>query len=294
MTPRVVGPTLLLAALSGCTSIWQPPQAQLVSVPVEVTFRRPVTERLELWLHSGIVLVLPGRELTCAVDVRVHAATREQAHAIADQIGIELDEPQHGPTRIRTTAGPDVPLGAASIRYRLEVPRHVPLSIQTDDARVAVRGFDGELVVRTRTGEVDARIAGGRVAVTTTSGRIDLRGSYTAAELTSTDGEIDAILPRAEQGLVHLTATTSSAPIFVEMVEDRRMELAWHTMTGRLKSDFLIEWEAQQQLGPDRELTSVGTVHAEGTAPVEAVLRTDSGPVELRRLPGMVAADGED
>jgi hypothetical protein len=284
---------LAIAALwlAGCGTTWQPEAANYTTFPIEARFTRSVTEQLEVWLHRGQVLVTPGRALACRIDVQVRAGDEAEAQRLAAGIGVQLDEPPAGPTRLRARIGPNVPIGAAEIRFRLEVPRHVPLVVRTNDARVAVRDFDGELDVRTDTGPIDARIANGRIRLATRSGRIDLRGDYVAAELHSDDGEIDVVLPRAEHGPVDLAVATRSGTVLVEMVEDRSMQLEWSTATGRLKCEFPIEWRERNTLGADRNLVSRGVVNAGAAAPVRGALATQSGGVEVRRLPGTVASE---
>jgi hypothetical protein len=102
-----------------------------------------------------------------------------------------------GILRIRSRCPSTVP-GGCSVRYRLVVPNHVPVTVRTSGGAVRFRGYQGSALVTTRSGDVDiASFCGFSLEARAESGSIAANTACAPQQLTlrSTSGSVHATVP---------------------------------------------------------------------------------------------------
>ncbi|MEU1115251.1 MULTISPECIES: DUF4097 family beta strand repeat-containing protein [unclassified Streptomyces] len=102
-----------------------------------------------------------------------------------------------------------------SARHRVEVPRGVTVTVESQDGQVTAAGFREALKVRTKDGSVSVKDAGGPLDLRSSDGSISVKGAEGPLDLRSSDGSIraDGVRSRkvavdSKDGSVHLELVT--------------------------------------------------------------------------------------
>ena len=269
---------LLCLIASGCqmAPVLEVARGHMFTVELPVRFSDS-PDLLEVFLHQGLVVVEPGPELRCELQVDLTAPHPEHVAALAQQLRLLLDEDQvNGRTTLGVAQPDGVPLGAVHARYRLQVPPDVRLRIETRDGNVHLRGFRGNAEVRSENGFIEARMDGGSVQLTTVTGRIRLHGTYTDAVLSSESGSVEARIP-GDQAPVSLELVSVRGAVLVDLPNARALDLEYQGDPRLIDADMPLVWWSD-----DGDLRS-GRV-GRGQTEAHLTITNSAGPVRFRRL----------
>lgn len=92
--------------------------------------------------------------------------------------------------------------------HRIQVPRHLALTVEDDNGKVAVEGFAGDLTVRSDNGAVLVRGASGKLDLTSDNGEVVVEGDTTSRH----------VVARSDNGSVQIALRT--VPTRVDAVSD--------------------------------------------------------------------------
>ncbi len=269
---------LLCLTASGCqmVPVSKVARGHVFTVELQVRFSHS-PDLLEVFLHQGLVVVEPGPELSCELQVDLTDPHPEHVTALAQQLKLLLDEDQvSGRTTLGVAQPEGVPLGAVHARYRLQVPPDVRLRIETRDGNVHLRGFRGDAEVRSENGFIEARMDGGSVQLTTVTGRIRLNGTYTDAVLSSESGSVEARIP-GDRAPVSVELVSVNGPVLVDLPNARPLDLDYQGDPRLIDADMPLVWWSD-----DGDLRS-GRV-GRGQTEAHLTITNSAGPVRFRRL----------
>jgi hypothetical protein len=271
-------------ALTACAATQRTPLAKVYSELKVVPFPEHAPACVEIHLRNGHVLVQDGESLHGDMNIEVWAASEAEARARAHSVDL-LPRAEGNVCHLRVNQAAGASLDDMSIRYRLRVPPSIKLRVFTRSAQVAVRGYRGDIEVRSETGAIEASPAGGTCTLVTESGSIRLTGAYRRAEVATETGDVAVTLaPDGDQ--VHLVARNDDGTLAVDMREDCRMSLSFTTRNGALDTDFPVVWTDSRPTDDNSGRQFVGTVgDAESRQMVDAQVTCGSARFELLRLP---------
>lgn len=273
---------MLALVLTGCYSVYRAPVAGVHELELPLVLPSVEPKCIEMHLRGGHVLVQDGEQLGGKVLVSVVAEDAEQARTKASDVQLNVVETD-GTCSLRITHPSGVPLDAVDVRYRLQVPPTMSVRVFALAAQVAVRGFGGEISVRTDSGQIRARPSGGSCALRTRTGNIRLEGAYREAALSSTSGRIEVTLPTGGEP-VQLDAESGTGAVIIDMLEHRRMKLDFTTAGARLRTDFPVVWNTNGVESADgREFRGL-LGSKEHPVTVEARVSCDAASFEVRPI----------
>jgi DUF4097 and DUF4098 domain-containing protein YvlB len=205
-------------------------------------------------------------EVRIEAEKRVRAGSDEAAHKLMGQIRIEVDNTPSG-LRIDThlpergeggllaqlfNGSGDVNM---DVSYRIHVPRHVALNVQSSNGGITVTGTEGNARLKTTNGGITvARLAG-------------------ALQAETTNGAIDAELTELASGDLSLESTNGG--VAVRLPRDARFSVDAATSNGGIRSDFPVEGEQRGRRSLKGEINGGGS---------RLYIRTSNGGVHIRSL----------
>lgn len=269
---------LLCLTASGCqlAPVAKVARGHVFTVELPVRFSHS-PDLLEVFLHQGLVVIEPGPELSCELQVDLTSPQPEHVTALAQQLKLVLEEDQvSGRTTLRVTQPEGVQLRAVHARYRLQVPPDVRLRVETRDGNVHLRGFRGDAEVRSDSGFIEARMAGGSVQLTTVTGKIRLNGTYADAVLSSDSGSVEARIP-GNRAPVSLQLVSVTGPVLVDLPNARPLDLEYQGDLRWIDADMPLVWWSDKG---DMRSGRVGR----GQTEAHLTITNAAGPVRFRRL----------
>ena len=234
---------LCLAAI-GChvTPLVKVERPAITTVELPVTFHNGSPRELEVQLHSGLVVVEPGPELWCELQVDLTGPHGDDLATLVEQTTVVLEEDlESGKTTLRVSQPQGAPLSAVHARYRLRVPSQVRLRVHTRAGEVHLRGFNGDVEVQSDSGLIEARMGGGSADLTTKTGRIRLIGSYSEAALRSESGAVEASIP-SNGAQVSLELISIRGPVLVGVPDTSVLALEYRGQPGLIRSEIPVQW----------------------------------------------------
>jgi hypothetical protein len=185
--------------------------------------------RVDAAPNGGIEVVGWDRhEIQLEAKVVAHADSEDAARRLAGQVRLETGD------TIRAE-GPDSRRGSSwSVSYRLHVPTHSDLALQTTNGGVSVRAIRGELDLETTNGGLHLEDIGGALRGRTTNGGVHLRLSGRewegdGADIRTTNGGVKVQVPEDYNARLE-TGTTNGGiqvdfPVTVRGRIDRRLSV---------------------------------------------------------------------
>jgi hypothetical protein len=146
--------------------------------------------------------------------VAITAATDQMAHDVAGQV------------RVVTSSGPihaegpgDAHDASWSVSYRISVPRHTNLTIQTINGPVSVEKVTGLMDLRAVNGPLDLTEVGGDVHARAQNGPLTVtldgpRWDGAGLDAETRNGPVDLMLPKAYAA--HLETGTANGPVTID------------------------------------------------------------------------------
>ncbi len=205
-------------------------------------------------------------EVRIEAEKRVKAGTDEAARKLMSQIRIEVTNTSSG-LRIEThlpkredggllaqlfNGGDDVNM---DVSYKIHVPRHVALDVQSTNGGITVTGTEGDARLKTTNGGITVARSAGSLKAETTNGAID-------AELT-------------DLGSGDLSLESTNGGVAVRLPRDARFSVDASTSNGGVRSDFPVEG------GQTGRRTLKGEINGGGS---RLFIRTSNGSVHIRSL----------
>jgi len=230
---------------------------------------RPGSEVRLTNVNGGVTFEAWDRsEVRIEAEKRVKAGSDEAARKLMGQIRIEVANTASG-LRIDTrlpkrgeeggilaqlfNGSGDVNM---DVSYRIHVPRHVALDVESSNGAITVTGTQGNAHLET------------------SNGRITVAGLAGALQAETSNGAIDAELTELASG--DLSLESSNGGISVRLPRDARFSVDAATSNGGVRSDFPVEGG---QTGRHSRLK--GEVNGGGS---RLYIRTSNGGVNIRSL----------
>ena len=271
---------------------------------------------LERWLFTGLVLgglvcswaALPARAddwsktytLTGMPDLRVetsdadiHVSTWDQNTIEAKvtttrykigEDGIRIEEHQAGDVveigvHYPRSHGISINWGN-SASHRVDINIHMPregrVDLHTDDGKIEIGNFKGEMSLRSGDGSQDIDSVDGKLRASTGDGRIRANGRFDALDLKTGDGRVDA---RAAAGSALTTGwklESGDGTVTLEVPENLAADLDLHTGDGHIDLDMPVTTE-----GKIRENEIRGRLNGGGNL---LLIHTGDGSIRLKKL----------
>jgi DUF4097 and DUF4098 domain-containing protein YvlB len=228
---------------------------------------RPGSEVRLTNINGGVTFEAWDRsEVRIEAEKRVKAGSDEAARKLMSQIRIEVANTPAGlriDTRLpkREEGGILAQLFNGSgdvnmdVSYKIHVPRHVALDIESSNGGITVTGTEGNANLKTTNGGITV---------------VRLAGSLKAE---TTNGGIDAELTELASGDLSLESTNGG--IAVRLPRDARFSVDAATSNGGVRSDFPVEG------GQTGRRSLKGEVNGGGS---RLFIRTSNGSVHIRSL----------
>jgi DUF4097 and DUF4098 domain-containing protein YvlB len=143
-----------------------------------------------------------------------------------------------------------------SVSYKIRVPRHVALDIESSNGAITVTGTEGKAQLKT------------------SNGRITMVGLAGSVQAETSNGSIDAELTELASG--DLSLESSNGGISVRLPRDARFSVDAATSNGGVHSDFAVEGGRT-----GRHSSLKGEVNGGGS---RLYIRTSNGGVHIRSL----------
>ena len=229
---------------------------------------RPGSEVRLTNINGGVTLEAWDRsEVRIEAEKRVKAGSDEAARKLMSQIKIEVANTASGlriDTRLpkREEAGGilaqlfngsgDVNM---DVSYRVHVPRHVALDVESSNGAITVTGTQGNAHLET------------------SNGRITVAGLAGSLQAETSNGAIDAELTDLASG--DLSLESSNGGIAVRLPRDARLSIDAATSNGSVRSDFPVEG------GKPGKSRLKGDINGGGS---RLFIRTSNGSVAIREL----------
>jgi DUF4097 and DUF4098 domain-containing protein YvlB len=229
---------------------------------------RPGSEVRLTNVNGGVTFEAWDRsEVRIEAEKRVKAGSDEVARKLMSQIRIEVANTASGlriDTRLpkREEGGILAQLFNGSgdvnmdVSYRIHVPRHVGLDVESSNGAIAVTGTQGNAHLKS------------------SNGRITVAGLAGSLQAETSNGAIDAELTDLASG--DLSLESSNGGVAVRLPRDARFSVDAATSNGSVRSDFPVEGG---QAGKRSRLK--GEVNGGGS---RLYIRTSNGSVNIRSL----------
>lgn len=229
---------------------------------------RPGSEVRLTNMNGGVTFEAWDRpEVRIEAEKRVRAGSDEAARKLMSQIKIEVANTASGlriDTRLpkREEAGGILAqLFNASgevnmdVSYRVHVPRHVALDVESSNGAITVTGTQGNAHLET------------------SNGRITVAGLAGSLQAETSNGAIDAELTDLASG--DLSLESSNGGIAVRLPRDARLSIDAATSNGSVRSDLPVEG------GKPGKSRLKGDINGGGS---RLFIRTSNGSVAIREL----------
>jgi DUF4097 and DUF4098 domain-containing protein YvlB len=246
---------------------------------------RPGSEVRLSNVNGGVTFEAWDRpEVRIEAEKRVKAGSDEAARKLMSQIRIEVANTPAGlriDTRLpkREEGGIFAQLFNGSgdvnmdVSYKIHVPRHVALDVESSNGAIAVTGTQGNAHLKTSNGGLTAREVSGDLSLDTTNGDITVARSAGSLKAETTNGGIDAELTELSRGDLSLESTNGG--IAVRLPRDARFSIDAATSNGGVRSDFPVEG------GKPGKRSLKGDINGGGA---RLFIRTSNGSVTIREL----------
>lgn len=275
---------LALGACAGPAPVSVERVVERIALDVDLSGTAP--DVLELRFQQGHALVVPGAELRCELIVEIPARSAREATVLRESLRMSPRGDTPARRVVAVEPPPDLPLADLYCSYRLTVPADVRLEVATARGDVTLRGFAGEVGIRTESGRIRAELGGGRAEVHNRSGHTRLGGSYHAAHVVTDGGAVVAALPdaRAPHGAVRgeLSFESRSGAVKLLAARDEAIELVFATGSGAVLSDLPIRWLSREAVAD--HVRSVGRVGASEAPGTRVLVTSRTGDLEVAYL----------
>jgi DUF4097 and DUF4098 domain-containing protein YvlB len=228
---------------------------------------RPGSEVRLANLNGGVTFEAWDRsEVRIEAEKRVKAGSDEAARKLMSQIRIEVANTPSGlriDTRLpkREEGGILAQLFNGSgdvnmdVSYRIHVPRHVALNVESSNGGITVTGTEGSARLKTTNGGITIARLAGSLQAETTNGAIDAE----LTELASSD----------------LSLESTNGGVAVRLPRDARFSIDAATSNGGVRSDFPVEG------GKPGKRTLKGEINGGGA---RLFIRTSNGSIAIREI----------
>jgi DUF4097 and DUF4098 domain-containing protein YvlB len=167
-----------------------------------------------------------------------------------------------------------------SVSHRVDINIHMPregrVDLHTDDGKIEIGNFKGEMLLRSGDGSQDIDGVDGKLRASTGDGRIRANGRFDALDLKTGDGRVDA---RAAAGSALATGwklESGDGTVTLEVPENLAADLDLHTGDGHIDLDMPVTTE-----GKIRENEIRGRLNGGGNL---LLIHTGDGSIRLRKI----------
>ncbi len=186
-----------------------------------------------------------------------------------DRVEIEVRYPHHG-----------VNIGwGNSMNHRVEIDIHMPregrVDLHTDDGKIEVANFKGEMLLRSGDGSQEVVGVDGKLRATTGDGHIRATGRFDALELKTGDGHVEAHASSGSALSTSWRLESGDGSVTLEVPETLAADVDLHTGDGHIDLDMPVTTQ-----GKLRENEVHGKMNGGGNL---LVIHTGDGSIRLRK-----------
>jgi DUF4097 and DUF4098 domain-containing protein YvlB len=166
--------------------------------------------------------------------------------------------------------------GSHRVDINIHMPREGRVDLRTDDGKIDIGNFKGEMLLRSGDGSQDIDGVDGKLRASTGDGRIRANGRFDALDLKTGDGRVDA---RAAAGSALATGwklESGDGTVTLEVPENLAADLDLHTGDGHIDLDMPVTTE-----GKIRENEIRGRLNGGGNL---LLIHTGDGSIRLRKI----------
>ena len=274
--------TLMLALGAAACAAPPPPRVDRPAhrIPVAIDLAGRHATAIELRVHSGHVLVTPGAALAAELSVDFSGSAGEEGGASLAGMHVSMIEDTAGVLQLSLVPPPGLAPDRLYAEYHLRVPADVALRVVSESADVTVRGYRGDISVRTETGRVRAVLGGGTCEVANASGSTEIGGAFERARVESGEGPVEVRVPAVDCERIDLVSGSGS--VCVDAPADLDLDLMFDTRQGVVLSELPVYWTREEQVPGRVGTTYIGYVGAPDRG-VTLRVRSDTGNLELDR-----------
>ena len=194
---------------------------------------------------------------------------RIEEHQTGDTVEIDVHYPHHGVTINWGSSG------THRVDIEVHMPREGRVDLHTDDGKIELDNFKGEMQLRSGDGSQELDSVDGKLRATTGDGHIRANGRFDELDLKTGDGRVDA---RAAVGSSLATGwrlESGDGTVTLEVPENLAADVDLHTGDGHIDLDMPVTTEGKIREGEVR-----GKLNGGGNL---LVIHTGDGSIRLRK-----------
>ena len=163
--------------------------------------------------------------------------------------------------------------------YRVDIDIHMPregrMNLHTDDGKIEVSNFKGEMDLRSGDGSQLIDAVDGKLRATTGDGHIRANGRFDELELKTGDGPVEVRAAAGSSVNAAWRLETGDGSVTLEIPETLAADVDLHTSDGHIDLDIPVTTE-----GKVRENDVHGRINGGGSL---MTIRTGDGSIHLRK-----------
>src|SRR3984885_8972908 len=218
--------------------------------------------RVDTWDKNTIQATVPTVRYKIGDD-----GIKIQEHQTGDAVELEVHYPRmHGLT---------IDWGQRRVDIVIHMPREVKVNLRTEDSKIEIGGFKGEMDLHSGDGSETLDAVDGKLRATTGDGHIRANGRFDELDLKTGDGHVDVRATAGSALAAEWRLETGDGSVTLEVPETLAADVDLRTSDGHIDLDMPVTAE-----GRVKENEVRGKLNGGGN---RMTIRTGDGSIHLRK-----------